>query len=362
MRHAELRAFADRHPQYTTRPLTEFNRKPDDLANRSDAASSGTLADVTSASRIATSNDLHGCTKAAICLAQSQQSTIGIKMSNEIRLPIEGFSKTKCQALFAGINEGAYVQNILHQLLPGTETSVEKALNSICEYVHPGTSESSALIGGLINALGKIGLRVARAVPGFILGQDEARLYVQPRLLIAAYPELKEHSPRPYAYTVTLSGDELCALDGLASGFGFKEDWPENNEYEVEEVEESKEEEVIERFKRVLMELMLPDSQITVAQAVEELCAALIRTDESSLERCDALHMELERMGVRFHKYSDRFDHRFLSGKGFLRLENSRQFVRLNPELDSIIPPVHLSWIAMLPKREHPWTQGQSSK
>lgn len=282
-------------------------------------------------------------------------------MSNQIKQHVKAYSNTECQAIFAGIHEGAHIQEILHQFLPGTEITVQDALNSICEYVHPGASEKTSLICGLVNSLRKIGLRVARVVPGIILGQNEARLYVQPRLLYVAYPDLKEFSPRPFAYTATLTRDELPALDGPASGFGFKQDWPENNEFEMQPFEESEEEEVVECFEPVLMRQILPRSEIIVAQAFEELCAGLHKAEGSSLQRYDDLHLDLEDIGVRFYRYSDRFDQSGLSREGFLMLENSRQFVRVYPKLDWMVPPVYLRWIAMLPERENlsTWTHGQ---
>jgi len=274
-------------------------------------------------------------------------------MTNEIQQHVKGFTKTQNQALTAGILEGAYIQEILRQPLPGSDGTVGDALNCVCEHLHPGSNRTPAQICALEDSLGRIGLSIARAVPGYILGQDEARLYVSPRLVKAAYPELMFY-PRPFAFTATLDSDELLALDGPPSGFGCKDDWPENNDFERTEIEESEEAEFIERFRQVLMSQLLPQTEITVAEAVEKLCAGLNSVDESSLERCDALHMQLEDVGLRFYRYCDKFDHTGLPGTEFLKLENSRQFVRVYPALDWMVPSAWLWWIAMLPVAEKP--------
>ena len=270
-------------------------------------------------------------------------------MTNEIQQHVKGFTKAQNQALTAGILEGAYIQEILRQLLPGSDGTVGDALNCVCEHLHPGSNRTPAQICALEDSLGRIGLSIARAVPGYILGQNEARIYVSPRLVNVAYPELA-FKPRPFAFTATLSSDELPALDGPPSGFGCKEDWHENNEFERTEIEESEVDEFVERFRQVLMNQALPRTQVTVAQALENLCAGLNAADESSLKRCDALHMKLENIGLRFYRYSESFDYTGLPGKGFLRLENSRQFVRFYPALDWMIPFFYPGWIAMLPQ------------
>jgi len=274
-------------------------------------------------------------------------------MTNAFRRLVEGSTKTENQSRTAYFLERAYVREILGQALPGSAGTVEDALNCLCQYLHPGSNQTPAQICGLVDSLGKVGLRLARSVPGLILGQDEARLYINPRLVRVSYPGLSA-SPRPFAFTATLDSDELLALEGPSSRFGCEEDWPENNEFERTEVEKSEEEEFVERFGKVLMNQVLPRTEITVAEALERLCAGLNEADESSLENCDSLHMQLEDVGLRFYRYCDKFDHTGLPGKGFLKLENSRQFVRIYPALDWMVPSIWRWWMAMLPVAEKP--------
>jgi len=253
------------------------------------------------------------------------------------------FSELQHHASVAACLQFHHASEVLAQTLPRREIAVGAALSLICANHFTDSEEMAVDVRELVYALSHIGLRLVRKVPGLILGPREARLYVQPRLLLSAYPHLGESIPHPFAYSLVLDPDVLRELEYCHDECSSTQDWPQNNEFVPGG---RKGEEAAIAFEVAMLGKVLPKSGISVESCLDELCAALSLEDDGELlRRCDAIHLELEMIGVRFHRIHAATMHSRRGARdGFLFVTNSAQLVRVYPDLAELLPYLHFEW------------------
>ncbi|MDM0029848.1 hypothetical protein [Variovorax saccharolyticus] len=236
----------------------------------------------------------------------------------------------------------AYTEEILDLPVPDRGITVKDALNFICKHYY---DEDQHAVAGIQRALGGIGLHLARTVPGYVLGMQEARLYVRPRVMLAAFPHLDSSAPRPFVHSLTLDTDELTALRFPSIDPKSKVDWPENNCFNPTVASGFIfDEEVVREFEAAILSRVLPQSQTPIQLALDALRGGIEHGDKAWLERCDALHLELEDIGVRFHTIGRQVGPRGVSRDGFLWVCSSINLVRSYPELEDLCPPFSYMW------------------
>lgn len=235
-------------------------------------------------------------------------------------------------------------RDVLSQLLPGRNISVKTALCTICANTRVDFKQPGKEVQELVDALSDVGLDFVRKVPGLIMGPREARLYVQPRMLLSVYPHLAMSVPRPFKYSLLLDSDELPELEVFHENQSLAEDWPKNNEFISGGW---KGEAAAQDFEAALLAKLLPQTGLCVESGLDDLCAGLSQKSETLLKRCDAIHLEFEGIGVRFHCIAPMGappQWRRGPREGFLFVTNSAQLVRVYPDLAELLPYLHTMW------------------
>jgi len=252
------------------------------------------------------------------------------------------FSELQCHGITAAYEQSQHASEILAQSLPGRHISIGAALSFICANHYDGKGAMEPGVQELVRAFSDVGLWLVRKVPGLIMGPREARLYVQPRTLLGEYPNLAESIPRPFDYSLVLDSDALPELEFGHEDISAVKDWPDSNEFVAGG---RKGEAAAVAFEAALLGKLLPKSGIRVESGLDELCAGLYQEDGDLLKRCDAIHLEFETIGVRFHSIHEAAM-RLRRGPraGFLFVTNSAQLVRVYPDLAELLPYLHFQW------------------
>lgn len=238
--------------------------------------------------------------------------------------------------------DSAYAEEILDLPVPDQGITVKDALNFICTHYY---DEKQHAVAGIQRALDGIGLHLARTVPGYVLGMQEARLYVRPRVLLAAFPHLESSAPRPFAHSLTLDTDELTALRFPTIDPKSMVDWPENNWFQPTVASGFIfDEDVVREYEAAILSRTLPQSHTPIQLALDALRGGVEHGDKAWLEHCDALHLELEDVGVRFHTIGGQTGPHGVSRDGFLWVCSSVNLVRSYPELEELCPSFSFMW------------------
>ncbi|MDM0068394.1 hypothetical protein [Variovorax sp. J31P207] len=255
------------------------------------------------------------------------------------------FNELHNHGMFAASMQYWNAREVLSQMLPGRNISVEIALRAIClSRPVDDFNQHGKEVADLVGALSNVGLNFVRKVPGLIMGQREARLYVQPRLLLRAYPHLAPSIPHPFKYSLVLDSEELQELECFHEGQSLVEDWPENNEFISHGW---KGQAAAQIFEAALFAKLLPRAGISVESGIDKLCAGLSQESEMALKQCDSIHLEFEAIGARFHRIAPMgapTQWRRGPRKGFLFVTNSDQLVRAYPDLAELLPYLHTMW------------------